>query len=308
MHQEIRDIQEGIKGDDVNFLGVDWDKLKEDFDKLSVYTNQAKSLAESYFNYLSQKEQASLQAFEYTNEKKKSSLDKRLKSGLISQQKYDTEVTKLDKALDIEKKKIAIAEAQRSKKIRRFDTIMNTAAAIVGFLANPSGIAGVALSGAAAITGGIQLAAIDKEPIPKFAKGARINEPTLGIIGEAGPEIILSNKTITGKYGPIADDLARVQEGKQPRFLDKPAVPNFNGMKEAIGRSVVNSVTNNTVVNQVDNEAINKMKDELSEMKDSVFEMTAAVKELKYLKAIISDDQMTEHEDEKELRLKYSGF
>ena len=99
MHQEIRDIQEGIKGDDVNFLGVDWDKLKEDFDKLSVYTNQAKSLAESYFNYLSQKEQASLQAFEYTNEKKKSSLDKRLKSGLISQQKYDTEVTKLDKAL-----------------------------------------------------------------------------------------------------------------------------------------------------------------------------------------------------------------
>ncbi|MDF1547103.1 MAG: phage tail tape measure protein [Bacteroidales bacterium] len=312
MHEEIRVIQENLKGDETDIFGMsqeDWEKLRANFETLNTYANQARGLAEAYFSLQSQREQAALQEFENSNEKKKASLDDRLKRGLISQKKYDSEVERLDKALDIEKKKIAIAEAERSKKIRRFDTIMNTAAAIVGFLANPGGLAGVALSVAAGITGGIQLAAINEEPLPQFAKGARVNKPTKAIIGEAGPEIVLASKIVQSpKYGPLADDLARIQEGKQPRFLNKPSVPNFNGMKEAIGRSVVNSVTNNTVVNQVDSKAMTLMKEELTEMKNSIFDMAKSVKNLKYLNAIISSDQMTDYNDEEVLRKKYSGF
>ncbi len=160
---------------------------------------------------------------------------------------------------------------------------------------------------AAGVTGAIQLATINSAPIPQYGDGGRINHPHMALVGEKGSELMLSNKTITGKYGHIAEDLARVQEGKQPRFLDKPVNPNFGGMQRAIGRSSVSTV-NNTVINQVDSEGMKKVEEKITEMSESILEMTTSIKELKYLKAIISNDQMAEHEDEEELRYKYSGF
>lgn len=311
MAKEIKEIQKGhfTETDIFGMTQEDWEKLKKDFEEVAMFANSAKNMASAFFDLQSSKEQASLEKYEANNEKKRKSLENRLNKGKISQEKYNAEIARLDKELDAKKKEIATKEADRTRKIRSFETIINTAAAIVGFLANPGGVKGVALSAMAGITGGLQLAAINREKLPRFASGKRVNEPTVAVIGDAGREIVLSNRVVNSPvYGGIADDLARVQEGKQPRFLKQPQTPNYKGMKEVIGRTTVNSVTNNTTINKVDNEALDKVKDEISEMKESVKEMTNSIKDLKYLKAIISDDQLVEHEDEKELRMKYEGF
>ncbi len=64
------------------------------------------------------------------------------------------------------KLELQIESAKRTKALRSFETAINTAAAIVGFLADPSGIAGAALSVMAGITGAAQIAAIHAEPLP----------------------------------------------------------------------------------------------------------------------------------------------
>lgn len=73
--------------------------------------------------------------------------------------------------LDTKKKEIARDEAKRKKALGLLSTGIDTASAIIGFLANPGGIAGVALSILAGVTGGVQAAAIAATPIPSFADG-----------------------------------------------------------------------------------------------------------------------------------------
>lgn len=154
-----------------------------------------------------------------------------------------------------------------------------------------------------------QISAINSRSIPAFAAGARVNKPTRALIGEAGPEIVLSSSIVKSKtLGPIADDLARVQEGKQPWFLGRPQTPNFGGMEKAIASKSSNAIITNTVINQVDTEGTKQMQEEISQMRNDISEMTQAVTDLKYLRAVITDDDLTEHEEEKILRLKYSGF
>jgi len=76
-----------------------------------------------------------------------------------------------EEELDKKKKEIAIREAKRKKALGLIDVGIDTASAIIGMLANPGGIPGVALSIGAGITGGIQAAAILATPLPSFATG-----------------------------------------------------------------------------------------------------------------------------------------
>jgi len=69
---------------------------------------------------------------------------------------------------------------------------IDTAKAIIGFLANPGGIAGVGLSVGAGITGGLQAANIASAPppsLPTFAEGGTSPGGSI-LVGERGPEIL----------------------------------------------------------------------------------------------------------------------
>ncbi len=160
----------------------------------------------------------------------------------------------------------------------------------------------------AAVTGGIQIANIKKEKIPAMAKGARVNKPTVALVGEAGREIVLANSIVDDpQLGPIADDLARIQEGKKPRFLSPPAKANLQGIERGLSSrnqsTIVNN--NNTVVNQYDTELMNKMTNEMSAMRKDVVN---AVSSIKYLKTYITDKQLTDRDKEIELLNRYSKF
>jgi hypothetical protein len=62
-------------------------------------------------------------------------------------------------------------QAKADKALAIFNIGVSTAEAIIKFLANPGGTAGVILSVAAGITGAAQLAAVAAKPIPKFERG-----------------------------------------------------------------------------------------------------------------------------------------
>lgn len=66
-------------------------------------------------------------------------------------------------------------QARLDKALGIFNATIDTAKAVVGFLSNPGGIPGIVLSVAAGIAGGVQIAKIASEPLPKFRKGGWVN-------------------------------------------------------------------------------------------------------------------------------------
>lgn len=96
-------------------------------------------------------------------------------------------------------KQIARREANRKKAIGVLNATVDTARAIIGFLADPGGTVGVGLSIAAGITGAAQIASILAAPIPALAEGGFFNGPAL--VGEAGPEVAIP---LSGSQGQAA--------------------------------------------------------------------------------------------------------
>lgn len=122
--------------------------------------------------------------------------------------KYEASVLKIEKNIEDERKKLQRRQAQNQKKARIFETIINTASAVVEALPN------VPLSIATGVLGAIQLAAIISAPIPAFAGGTESAPGGLALVGEKGREMILSpkgNVTVTSNRPELRD----VPEGSQ---------------------------------------------------------------------------------------------
>lgn len=139
--------------------------------------------------------------------------------------------------IEYEKKKIELQrkEAIREKALAVMNTTINTAAAIVGFLAKPSGLAGAALSVAAGITGAAQIAAILATPLPSMSSSGSGNSPkverrtvtekfhtggTIGTTtGEEKPITALTGESVntiatTQMFSPILSALNQIGGGK----------------------------------------------------------------------------------------------
>lgn len=89
------------------------------------------------------------------------------------------------KKLEIRRKQAAVEKAQAI-----FSLGMNTATAIIGMLANPGGVQGIALSVMAAAMGAAQLASILAKPLPQYAKGRKGGKGEYALVGEKGPELM----------------------------------------------------------------------------------------------------------------------
>lgn len=76
-----------------------------------------------------------------------------------------------EEELNEKKREFAQEESQRQKAQASFQAIIDTASAVIGFLANPGGLAGVGLSALAVGVGASQIAAINSAPIPSYAVG-----------------------------------------------------------------------------------------------------------------------------------------
>jgi len=298
--------QKGKPDAEEDILGMSpdkWDKFKKNFDNAMQLVGKMQDIYGSFNTIRSNNEAAALAEYEANNEKRKDIAKERLDKGLISEENYNLRVGYMEEALEKKKRKAAYDQAKRDKQSKIFDAVINTASAVVQSIPNPYLMAFSAAAGAAGI------AAIASEPLPAYGDGGRINTPQIAIVGEKGSEVMMSNKMLTDStYGPIVEDLARVQEGKKPKFLNQPAKANFAGMDKATMGGSSTLVNNNTVVNQVDSAGMEAMTSEMTNVRNSMSEVTSAIKELKYLKAVISQREMNDRDDDEELLMRYSIF
>lgn len=134
----------------------------------------------------------------------------------------------LEEQYDQAKKKADYESAKRAQALGVFGAIVSTAQAIIGFLANPGGLRGVALSVLAGITGATQIAAIKRQPLPTFQYGG-----------------VVPGTSFTGD-----NVLARVNSGEEVLTRDDPRHINNQGAQpmlvvfEVDGRVLAQSTVN----------------------------------------------------------------
>lgn len=152
-------------------------------------------------------------AFKAINDEKKKELDYRLEHDLISQEEYQKQVEALDADTAAKKKIIQETEWKKQHRQAIVEATINGILAVTKVLANP---ALAIITGIAAAT---QVAAIANTPMPQFyqggntmmvtgasdgrrynakrvrtlAGGGRFTQPTVGLIGEKGPELVIPN-------------------------------------------------------------------------------------------------------------------
>lgn len=173
---------------------------KKKFESIKQYAEAGLNVLNGINELQKQIEAGQLQDAEEKNTEKIKSLDEQLKQGLISQKKHDDLVAQSAQELDKKKRKIAHDQAVREKELNIFKAIVNTASAVIAALPN------VALSIAAGIAGGIELATIIATPVPKASRGLLLRGPShaqggIPIEAEGGEAII--NKRSTALFRPI---------------------------------------------------------------------------------------------------------
>ena len=152
--------------------------MMQKIDRLNEYASQVGDMFSSINDIATNHSNARIQQTEQQNEREKAALDKRLKSGLISQKQYDDKVAKMDADLAQQKAEESRKQAERQKALSVFEIALNTATAIMKIWAEVPkmdfGVSTVALTAAAAAMGALQLGAVLSEPLPKARKGGKI--------------------------------------------------------------------------------------------------------------------------------------
>ena len=206
-------------------------ELTDLLDVMGAVTN----MYSQYSNLVAQKENAMLQNDQASNDRKKENLKKRLDAGTISQETYNKEVEKMDKALDKKRAEIQLKQAKREKAIALMSAIVNTAKGVTASLPN------LILAAIVAAFGAIQIGTIASTPLPSVegrSKGGRfkveraqdgrtfdatldpdkrgyVSTPTV-LAGESGKEWVASNEMVTNPFtAPIIDWLDTVQRQGQ---------------------------------------------------------------------------------------------
>jgi TP901 family phage tail tape measure protein len=171
------------------------DANKQKFDDAMKVAGQISGVWSSVNNLMAQQEDRELARERKRYDEKKANYDKLLLHKKITQKQYNDYVAKLDGDMVKKEKAIKIEQAKREKRLNIFNSIINTASAVVEALPN------IPLSIAAGIAGGIQTGVIMAQPLPEFAKGGKttfadggnVGSARIGLIGERGPEWVAPN-------------------------------------------------------------------------------------------------------------------
>ena len=143
-------------------------------------------------------------------EQRYQTIDRLLKDGVISEEQAEQK-----------KKSIAREQAKRNKEFAIFSAVINTAMAVVNALATaPNYIVGAIFSALAAIEGGIQIAAIEAQPLPQFAKGGWVDGKPHSLGGtkiEAEKGEFIINRKAAAKHAPLIEAINddRIPEPQQ---------------------------------------------------------------------------------------------
>ena len=157
--------------------------------------NQTLSIATSLSNAYKANEDKQLNKTTEANDKKKESLKAQMDAGIITQEKYNKEVAKLDKEADKQKAIIARKQAIRNRNLALFQITINTAEAVAE--ANPS----IPLMALAAGIGVAEALVVTNTEIPKARKGMYIkgksHEQGGEYINVEGGEVVMKKEAVS---------------------------------------------------------------------------------------------------------------
>lgn len=189
----------------------------------------------------------------------------------MSTQQKEEEKKRIETQAEARRKQIERERITALRKAAQFQKaadiasiISSTAAAIMGFQKNPGGPAGIALSIAAGVTGGIQLARAAAAPLPQYFKGRKGGKMEFAEVNEKGPELL---ETKDGKFS-IANGGKRgvtlLQEGEKVHTNES-----FMKMVSNRAHSILSThpTPNSNSYERAYLQAINEMKDEFTGMK-----------------------------------------
>lgn len=247
--EELKAIQESSDEEDpVDILGMseeDWDNLYENLMGIIAIADQLAKVWGEYNQVRANQDAEEMRRYEDDAKKRREILDHQLNRGLISQKRYNRETESLDKQVDDKKKKLAAEQAKREKTQRIFQAIISGAAAIIQSLNNPSPYNYIL----AAITGvavAAQIANIKSEPVPEYGYGGfSPDKPTLAWLGDRGKkEWVASGELVEDPVtGPIIEDLQRIQQGDNPKWLfTPPTMPDVEGFSSVTQKPFFSSV------------------------------------------------------------------
>jgi hypothetical protein len=159
-------------------------------------------------------------AKEITKNKKKYDADVRnyknqLDRKMLTQDQYDAKVAASKEEMDKKQRKLERENAIRQKKLAIFSAVINTAQAILAALASSGPPMNFIMAALVGIAGGLQIAAIAKEPLPELGKGTRFK----------GAKHPFSTMTVAGANG---SPIATVEEGEtllsSATYMNNPAL------------------------------------------------------------------------------------
>ena len=291
---------EGPQRDMFGMTEQDWSSLQ---DKVRVAQQMVGevSMAWGAYNRMRQNQmQEELNQFEKTQERQEAALERRLEAGIISEKEANQQREQLEQELNQKKAKLAKEQAQREKSMKTFQAITDTAAAIVGYLADPGGLLGIALSAMAGVTGAAQVAAIQSQPVPQYEEGGRVKKNQVIEVAEGDKEEgVLSNKTLTDpETGPMANYLLDKQAGISTQMPDMGAVDraaDYNNYKKN-GGSFQQKTENHYHYNQESGQ-----NEEMKRTADGIEELNAHLRDPNNRRAYISSDIQKEHDEEQQI-------
>lgn len=167
-------LEEGVSFADAKTMAIKDQTMRTAESYVSLAQSIMSSI-ESINSSMSSIETTQLNKYIEGQNKRKEVLEKRLKAGEISEQQYADDIAAIDKESERKKVEIERRQAQRVKAFGILKATIDTAGAIIGYLNDPGGIAGIVLSVLAGATGAAQIAAIAAEPLPEFATGGIID-------------------------------------------------------------------------------------------------------------------------------------
>lgn len=170
----ISDPQYSFEGQGGDLLGMSQDDWKILFENLAagkfgveemIATTKALiSAFATYDKFMTAKENASLKRDKKNNDKKKKELQKRLDSGLISQDAYNAQTEQMDAEYEAKEEELQIKQAKRQKALGISEAIINTAIGITSAL-KLGAIIGPILAAMIGAMGAAQVAMIAATPI-----------------------------------------------------------------------------------------------------------------------------------------------
>ncbi len=307
LHGEELNAVNGTK-DLLGFSLDDWTKLFENLaqgkigvQEIAMALSAMANVYAMYDKFATASENRQLKQFKKSNEKKKKELQRRLDTGIISQEQYNTKIEQLNESYEAKQEELQLKQARRQKAIAIAEATINTGVGVAKTLAEwgwPWGLIPAALLSA---MGAAQVALIAAQPIAGAEKGGfpvermqdgkrfnasvepdkrgYVNRPTV-LVGENGMEYVIPNEAMQNPTAvPIIDTLEAVRRRGRLRDFDFSqvlptlyAVPGritggrfSSGTSTDIDKTTVNTTTDDSAIYRTLYEAVVKLTDKLDD-------------------------------------------